>query len=37
VTPDAASPAARSARERLTAAGFADVSLLLGGANAAAA
>jgi hypothetical protein len=37
VAPDAAGAAARSARERLTAAGFADVSLLLGGAEAAAA
>jgi uncharacterized protein involved in exopolysaccharide biosynthesis/Mrp family chromosome partitioning ATPase len=37
VAPDAASPAARSARERLIAAGFPDVSLALGGADAAAA
>jgi Mrp family chromosome partitioning ATPase len=37
VAPDAAGAAARSARERLAAAGFADVSLLLGGAEAAAA
>jgi hypothetical protein len=37
VAPDAASPAARSARERLLAAGFPDVSLALGGADAAAA
>ena len=37
VAPDAASPAARSARERLLAAGFPDVSLTLGAANVAAA
>jgi uncharacterized protein involved in exopolysaccharide biosynthesis len=37
VTPDAASPAARSARERLIAAGFPDVSLAMGVADAAAA
>jgi Mrp family chromosome partitioning ATPase len=37
VTPDAASPAARSARERLLAAGFPDVSLALGAQNVAAA
>jgi uncharacterized protein involved in exopolysaccharide biosynthesis/Mrp family chromosome partitioning ATPase len=37
VSPDAASPAARSARERLLAAGFPDVSLALGAAGVAAA
>jgi Mrp family chromosome partitioning ATPase len=37
VAPDAASPASRSARERLMAAGFPDVTLALGGADAAAA
>jgi uncharacterized protein involved in exopolysaccharide biosynthesis len=37
VAPDAASPAARSARERLLAAGFPDVSLTLGAQNVAAA
>jgi uncharacterized protein involved in exopolysaccharide biosynthesis/Mrp family chromosome partitioning ATPase len=37
VAPDASMPAARAARDRLVSAGFADVSLLLGGAAAAAA
>lgn len=37
VAPDAASPAARSARERLLAAGFPDVSLTLGAQDVAAA
>jgi len=37
VTPDAASPAARATRERLVAAGFGEVSVLLGGAEVAAA
>jgi hypothetical protein len=37
VAPDATSPAARSARERLIAAGFPDVSLALGAADVAAA
>jgi uncharacterized protein involved in exopolysaccharide biosynthesis/Mrp family chromosome partitioning ATPase len=37
VAPDAGNPAARSARERLLAAGFPDVSMALGGADAAAA
>jgi uncharacterized protein involved in exopolysaccharide biosynthesis len=37
VASDAASPAARSARERLLAAGFPDVSLTLGAQNVAAA
>ena len=35
VAPTPAAPAARAARERLMAAGFADVSVLLGGAEAA--
>ena len=37
VAPDAAAPAGRSARDRLVSAGFADVSVLLGGAEAVAA
>jgi uncharacterized protein involved in exopolysaccharide biosynthesis/Mrp family chromosome partitioning ATPase len=37
VAPDANSIAARSARERLTAAGYADVNVVLGGTEAAAA
>jgi uncharacterized protein involved in exopolysaccharide biosynthesis/Mrp family chromosome partitioning ATPase len=37
VAPDATGAASRAARDRLTAAGFADVSVLLGGAAVAAA
>ena len=37
VTSDAVSPAARATRERLMAAGFGDISVLLGGAEVAAA
>jgi succinoglycan biosynthesis transport protein ExoP len=37
VAPDAAAMAGRSARDRLVSSGFADVSVLLGGAEAAAA
>lgn len=37
VTGDPANPATRAARDRLVAAGFADVALLAGGARAAAA
>jgi uncharacterized protein involved in exopolysaccharide biosynthesis/Mrp family chromosome partitioning ATPase len=37
VTPDVASPAARTACERLMAAGFGDMGVLLGGAEVAAA
>jgi succinoglycan biosynthesis transport protein ExoP len=37
VTGDAAAPATRAARERMMMAGFADVSVLAGGAQAAAA
>jgi len=37
VAPDAASPAARAAHDRLAAAGFGDIRVLLGGAAAVAA